>query len=171
MTLVSKAVGALSGEEESLRGSRYTTPEAAGLSYGSLGLAGRGCWQESPVKTGSQQSSEARLTYLDFIPRMAGGTNRVRELEPLKSVGGTRVGRWWDGGQESRQMFSVPLSRARRSLSSLLCKVSASSPLSLVPHSISLQMALGVMAFDGGAAGAHDRSPVPRNPGELTRLQ
>lgn len=38
MTLVSKAVGALSGEEES---SRHTT-EAAGLSYGSLGLAGRG---------------------------------------------------------------------------------------------------------------------------------
>ena len=68
-------------------------------------------------------------------------------------------------------MFLVPLSRARQSLSSLLHKVSASSPLSPVPQSISLQMALGVMAFDGGAAaGAHDRSPVPRNPGGLTQL-
>lgn len=123
------------------------------------------------MKTGSQQSLEVRLTCLDFIPRMAEGTNRVRELGPLKSVGGTWVGRWWDGGGESRQMFSVLLSRVRRSLSSLLCKVSASSPLSPVPHSISLQMALGVMAFDGGAAGAHDRSPVPRNLGGLTRLQ
>lgn len=85
------------------------------------------------MKTGSQQSSEVRLTCLDFIPRMAEGTNRVRELGPLKSVGGTWVGRWWDGGGESRQMFSVLLSRARRSLSSLLCKVSASSPLSPVP--------------------------------------
>lgn len=34
-----------------------------------------------------------------------------------------------------------------------------------------IKMALGVMAFDGGAAGAHDRSPVPRNLGGLTRLQ
>uniref|UniRef100_A0A4X1VY77 SFR19-like C-terminal domain-containing protein n=1 Tax=Sus scrofa TaxID=9823 RepID=A0A4X1VY77_PIG len=31
-------------------------------------------------------------------------------------------------------------------------------------------MALGVMAFDGGAAGAHGQSPVPRNQGGLTRL-
>nr|AWD30459.1 SR-related CTD associated factor 1 transcript variant 11 [Homo sapiens] len=31
-------------------------------------------------------------------------------------------------------------------------------------------MALGVMAFDGGAAGVHGQSPVPRNQGALTRL-
>uniref|UniRef100_A0A8C4LB04 SR-related CTD associated factor 1 n=1 Tax=Equus asinus TaxID=9793 RepID=A0A8C4LB04_EQUAS len=31
-------------------------------------------------------------------------------------------------------------------------------------------MALGVTAFDGGAAGAHGQSPVPRNQGGLTRL-
>uniref|UniRef100_A0A8C9NZ17 SFR19-like C-terminal domain-containing protein n=1 Tax=Spermophilus dauricus TaxID=99837 RepID=A0A8C9NZ17_SPEDA len=31
-------------------------------------------------------------------------------------------------------------------------------------------MVLGVMAFDGGAAGAHGQSPVPRSQGELTRL-
>lgn len=46
------------------------------------------------MKTGLQQSSEARLTYLDFIPKMAGGTNRVRELGPLKS----------DGGMEARKV-------------------------------------------------------------------
>lgn len=135
-----------------------------------FGAGRRGCWQESPVKTGSPQSSEARLICLDFVPGMAGGTNWVRQSGPPKSVGGTQVGRWWDGGQASRQVFLVPLSRARQSLSSLLYKVSASSPLSPVPQSISLQMALGVMAFDGGAAGAHDQSPVPRNPGGLTRL-
>ena len=101
---------------------------------------------------------------------MAGGTDWVRELGPPEGVGGTQVGRWWEGGRASRQMYLVPLSRARQSLSPLLHKVSASSPLSPVPQSLSLQMALGVMAFDGGAAGAHDRSPVPRNPGGLTRL-
>lgn len=33
-----------------------------------------------------------------------------------------------------------------------------------------IKMVLGVMAFDGGAAGAHGQSPVPRNQGELTQL-
>lgn len=33
-----------------------------------------------------------------------------------------------------------------------------------------IKMALGVVAFDGGAAGAHGQSPVPRNQGVLTRL-
>lgn len=49
-------------------------------------------------------------------------------------------------------------------------KTSATSPLSSVPMHISLQMALGVTAFDGGAAGARGQSPVPRSQGELTRL-
>lgn len=33
-----------------------------------------------------------------------------------------------------------------------------------------IKMALGVMAFDGGAAGAHGQSPVPRNQEELIQL-
>lgn len=33
-----------------------------------------------------------------------------------------------------------------------------------------IKMALGVMAFDGGAAGVHGQSPVPRNQGGLTQL-
>lgn len=38
------------------------------------------------------------------------------------------------------------------------------------PMQISLQMAPGVTAFDGGAAGAHGQSPVPRSQGGPTRL-
>lgn len=33
-----------------------------------------------------------------------------------------------------------------------------------------IKMAPDVMAFDGGAVGAHGQSPVPRNQGELTQL-
>lgn len=94
MTLVSKAVGALSGEEES---SRHTT-QRPWTELWVFGAGGQRVLAGEPSEDWVTASLEVRLTCLDFIPRMAEGTNRVRELGPLKSVGGTWVG---DGGMEA----------------------------------------------------------------------
>lgn len=71
---------------------------------------------------------------------------------------GEQAGAWFPCKKEGGLLFPLPP------------KVSATSPLSPVPTHIFLQMAPGVTAFDGGAAGAHGQSPVPRSQGELTRL-
>lgn len=82
---------------------------------------------------------------------MAEGTNRVRELGPLKSVGGTWVGRWWDGGGKVGRCSRFSCQERGGSLSSAIPSESLPhSPLCRSPIQ-SLQMALGVMAFDGEA--------------------
>lgn len=83
---------------------------------------------------------------------------------------GTQAGTWWmKAGRASRSL--VPLTKSRAN-SSFPCPTKSLQlvPFFQSPMQISLQMAPGVMAFGGGAAGAHGQSPVPRSLGGLTQL-